>query len=191
MTSRDDILAVINNLCITWADAQVAYERSRTAATPEVHAAQYARAQHANEVTQRHYAALVDLLADSVPDDVSAEAFLPVQPLPTGEVAIHARDDRANSVRLRLTGAQALTVGAHLTAYAAISLDRSGLKVAEALPQLPTDQATPMHPAPVAPSSPAPTSAPAPVPSPLRGTGSAPVVPGTPPPAAVAYPATR
>ncbi len=175
MTSRDDILAVINILCITWADAQVAHERSRTAAAPEVRADQYARAQQAHEVTQQHYAALVELLADSVPDDVSAEAFLPVQPLPTGEVAIHGRDDQANSVRLRLTGAQALTVGAHLTAYAAISLDRCGLKVAEALPSLSID----------------PASAPTPVPSPLRVTGSAPVVPGTPSSAAVAYPATR
>ncbi|MFI1989718.1 hypothetical protein [Actinoplanes sp. NPDC020271] len=189
MTSRDDILDLIHNLCITYADSQVAHERSRVAATAEVHADQLARSVRAHEVMQGYYTALVDLLADSVPDDVSAEAFLPVQPLSTGEVAIHARDDQANSVRLRLTGAQALTVGAHLTAYAAISLDRSGLKVAEVLPPLPADPATPMHPPSVAPSSPAPAAAP--VPSPLRATGSAPVVPGPPSPAVVAYPAVR
>ncbi|GAA0490894.1 hypothetical protein Ade02nite_23350 [Paractinoplanes deccanensis] len=158
---------MVNSLCMTWAAAQVAHERSRTATNPETQADQHARAQHAHELTQQHYDALLALLTASVPDDVSAEAFLPVQPLPTGEVAIHARDDRANSVRLKLTGVQALTVGAHLTAYAAISLDRSGLKVAEALPPLPADPAASVHPAP----------------SPPGGTGPAPVVPGTPPPA--------
>jgi ribosomal protein L16 Arg81 hydroxylase len=182
MNSRDDILALINSLCITWADAQLAHERSRTAATPEIHADQHARAQRAHEATQQHYNALQELLTTSVPDDVNAEEFLPVQPLPTGEVAIHARDDHANSVRLRLTGAQALTLGAHLTAYAAISLDRSGFKVAEALPRLPADVEPPMHPA--------PALSPAPAPSPLRITGKAPVVPGT-PPSVVPHPATR
>ncbi|MBB2943246.1 hypothetical protein FB565_002959 [Actinoplanes lutulentus] len=177
MTNRDDILAAINSLCITYADSLVAHERSRTATTAEAHADQYARSLRAHEVTQENYAALLEMLVDTVPYDVSAEEFLPVQPLPTGEVALHARDDHANSVRLKLTGAQALTVGTHLTAYAAISLDRSGVRVAEALPSLTAGPETPMYPAPT--------------PSPMRATGSAPVVPGAPPPAAMPHAATR
>lgn len=132
----DTIMRAMNELCVSYAKSQVAHAMAEHAADPDE------RAQHMQAVTywdtavSHQHRALAELLDKAFTAEAELESFLPVQALPTGDVMIRARDEQTRPVVLRLTCQQALAVGAHLTAYAAIGLDRSGGKVAQALPNV-------------------------------------------------------
>lgn len=110
----------------------------------------YWNAQHAAART-----ALNAALRDELP--ATPETFLPVRVLGNGHIDLHARDSLDLPVVVRLTGGQALSVGAHLIASAAIGLDRTGAKVTSALPLLPATT-LPAHRSTAAPDT-APTPA--------------------------------
>ena len=70
----------------------------------------------------------------------------------TGHVEVHARDTTQRPIVLSLTATQALTLGAHVSAHAAIALDRSGAKLDTALAALTaTGTAAPVIPGPTDP----------------------------------------
>ncbi|MET7821263.1 hypothetical protein [Micromonospora zamorensis] len=132
----DDLITDMNELCVAYAKAQVAHTLADLAADREERRKHLAHAEYWDSAVSNRYRTLTESVGAALPDPVTVESFLPVQPLPTGDIAIRARDERTRPVILRLSGTQALAVGAHLTAYAAIGLDRSGGKVAGALPPI-------------------------------------------------------
>ena len=70
------------------------------------------------------------------PTPAEIEAFMPVRTRPNGHVELHARDQHARAVVVALTGAEAMLLGVHLTAHAAVGLDRTGAKVDRVLPPM-------------------------------------------------------
>ncbi|MEV8515899.1 hypothetical protein [Dactylosporangium sp. NPDC051484] len=134
----NDLITAMNDLCVAYAKAQVAHAMAEHAADQDERAQHRAHAEYWDMTVSGQYRALTEAVGAALPDPVEVESFLPVQPLPTGEVEIRARDGHARPVLVRLSGAQALALGAHLTAYAAIGLDRINGKVAELLPRVGT-----------------------------------------------------
>ena len=72
----------------------------------------------------------------ALPGAARPEEFMPVRPLSNGHVELLAHDTTGRHLAVLLSGTQALAVGAHLSAYAAISLDRIGHKLDDGLPEL-------------------------------------------------------
>ncbi|MEU0558459.1 hypothetical protein [Dactylosporangium sp. NPDC006015] len=132
----DTIMRAMNELCVSYAKSQVAHAMAEHAADPDERARHVQAVKYWDAAVSRQHRALAEMLDDAFTAEAEVESFLPVQPLPTGDVVVRARDERTRPVVVRLTCQQALAVGAHLTAYAAIGLDRSSGKVAEVLPKV-------------------------------------------------------
>ncbi|MFC7527539.1 hypothetical protein [Actinoplanes sp. GCM10030250] len=149
-----DLLAEINDLCEAWARARVA----RVLAEHSADHAEYER--HANVAdywereSRTRYDALVPTIESVASRPVQIEKFMPVRTLPSGHVEVHAHDQHARPVVVTFTGAEAVSVAIHLTAHAAIGLDRTGAKVDPLLPAVPV------------PTPPAAVTGRAPVPNP-------------------------
>lgn len=128
------LLAAVQQLCQSYARAEV----SRTLAGYAEDAARRAEdlhvAQHWDGAARHQFDNLAQTLNDLIPEVINAESFLPVRPLSTGDVHLFLRDRQARSVVVRFTGAEAVAVGTHLTSYAAIALDRCGMKLTPVLP---------------------------------------------------------
>ena len=135
--TADDLLASITKLCEAYASARVARFTTEHAADKFERDQHAARASYWQEQARTQYEALAASIRAAFPDRARVEAFRPVRVLPNGHVEIHARDQHARPVVLGLTGGEAVTVGVHLTAYAAIGLDRTGNHLNNLLPPLP------------------------------------------------------
>ncbi len=133
-TVADNILAGINALCEAYAKAQIARIEAHYAATAEQHAHCKARGEYWDAAVSSQYQALLVTLQEALPDPVAVETFVPVRALPSGDVEVHGRDQNNRRVALHLTGAQAIAIGTHLSAYAAIGLDRAGVRINEYMP---------------------------------------------------------
>ncbi len=151
--STDALLDSIQDLCEAYAKARVARVVAEQATSQAERDHHRARAAYWDTESRTRYSAVAEAVEAVTPDPARIEAFLPVRTLPNGRVEIHARDQNARSVVVALTGAEAVTVGVHLTAYAAIGLDRTGTKLDRILPPLFTDPPT-ATPASVTPSVP-------------------------------------
>lgn len=131
-----DLLASIVELCEVYARAETTRALAEHADTRAEHDTLIARASHFNRQARTRYDALTTAVGAVLPRTAHVETFLPVRTLPDGRVEIHATDQHARPVVVALTGAEAVTVGVHLTAYAAIGLDRTGTKVDRVLPPM-------------------------------------------------------
>ncbi|MGC9667429.1 hypothetical protein ACNTMW_12840 [Planosporangium sp. 12N6] len=136
--NADAVLTSITALCEAYAKAHVARTVAEHATTIEERDHHLARAHYWDTEARTRYAAIADAVQATLARRAQVEAFLPVRTLPNGHVEIHARDQHARPVVVALTGAQAVTVGVHLTAHAAIGLDRTGTNVDRVLPPIPT-----------------------------------------------------
>ncbi|WP_203714483.1 hypothetical protein [Asanoa siamensis] len=152
-----ELVAAINELCSEYARASVARALSQHAGDAEEHAHHLRHAEHWLGKANTRWTEVVASVEATVVDTVDIEAFRPVRPLPNGQVEIHACDHNARPLVMRFTGAEAFAVGAHLTAYAAIGLDRAGQRVESGLPHLPATTPT-LHPASASTDSTNPTS---------------------------------
>lgn len=75
------------------------------------------------------------------------DQFAPVQMPTNRDVEVRGSlDNGARAVAIRLTGAQAVAIGAALIACAALSTQHSGGRLGEILPPMPTDPPRPTRP---------------------------------------------
>jgi hypothetical protein len=154
------MIALANEVCGLYARAEVARAMAGHAASEAEHAALTAHAGQWDDLVNDRWTALVAAIQMALPDAARIEPFMPVRPLGNGHVELHAHDTSARRLVVLLSGVQALAVGAHLTAYGAVSLDRTGQRLDRGLPS--ARQAPPFTPAattPVAPTDPAEATA--------------------------------
>jgi hypothetical protein len=128
------VLALANEVCALYARAEVARALAAHPASDAEHATQAARAAHWDALVDERWPALVEAIGAALPDAAPVERFMPVRPLGNGHVELHAHDTSARRLVVLLSGAQALALGAHLTAYGAVSLDRTGQRLDSGLP---------------------------------------------------------
>ena len=162
--SAADLLTSINQLCEAYANAQMARFLAGHSSDHAEHERHNAHAAYWDSETRTRYSAVAEAIEYLAPEPADIEAFLPVRTLPNGHVEIHARDQHARPVIVALTGAQAVTVGVHLTAHAAIGLDRTGTRIDRVLPPMITALPTAIT-ADSAPAGGAPATGRAPIPS--------------------------
>lgn len=132
--NADDLLNAINELCKAYAKGKTCRILAAHSSEPADHENLTARAGHWDHVVNIHFKTVAEAVHHWLPRQTHAEPFLPVRPLTGGDVELHTRDDTRRRVVIRLSGAEAFALGAHLTAFAAIALDRSGTRVAPLLP---------------------------------------------------------
>ncbi|MEU8370074.1 hypothetical protein [Micromonospora tulbaghiae] len=130
------MIALANRVCANFAAAEVARAMAEHAASEAEHAHLSARAEYWDALVNEQWTTLCAAICATVPDGTQVERFLPVRPLTNGHVELHVHDTDAHRLVVLFTGAQALAVGAHLTAYGALSLDRSGQKLDPGLPHV-------------------------------------------------------
>ncbi|WP_435585733.1 hypothetical protein [Micromonospora marina] len=130
------MIALANRVCANFAAAEVARALAEHANSEAEHAHLIARAEHWDTLVNEQWTTLCGAICATVPDGTQVERFLPVRPLTNGHVELHVHDTDAHRLVVLLTGAQALAVGTHLTAYGALSLDRSGQKLDPGLPHI-------------------------------------------------------
>jgi hypothetical protein len=128
------VLTLANEVCHAYAQAEVARAMAGLSADEAEHAHLAARVAQWSAVVNERWAMLAAAIEAALPEAAQVERFMPVRPLGNGHVELHAHDTKARPLVVLLTGTQALAVGAHLTAYGAISLDRSGQKLDSGLP---------------------------------------------------------
>ncbi|MER7273514.1 hypothetical protein ABT369_03560 [Dactylosporangium sp. NPDC000244] len=137
-TTGVDIMRLVDELCVAYAKVQVAQTMAEYTADLEARAKHLGVAKYWSNAGRALHRTISETLDDALTAEAAVESFLPVQPMPSGEVAFRARDERDRPVVVRLSAVQALAVGSHLTAYAAIGLDRTGGKAADVLPPIAT-----------------------------------------------------
>ena len=135
-TTAEAMLAAIWQLCDAYAKGEVNRILAGHAATDNEAQHLIAQAEYWEQTVQAGYQALAATVREALPDDARPEPFLPVRATNGGHIEVHARDTTARPLVIMFTGAQALTIGAHLTALGAVALDRVGAKVDAALPAI-------------------------------------------------------
>lgn len=133
-----NIMRLVDELCVAYANMRIAKTMAEYTDDAEARTKHLGTARYWDTTGRALHHTISKTLGHALTAEAGVESFLPVQPMPTGEVTLRARDDRNNPVVVWFTPAQALAVGAHLTAYAALGLDRTGGKVADALPPIAT-----------------------------------------------------
>ncbi|GAA4466627.1 hypothetical protein [Phytohabitans houttuyneae] len=128
------MIALANEVCGLYARAEVARAMAAHAASEAEQVTLTAHAGEWDDLVNDRWTALVAAIQTALPDTARIEPFMPVRPLSNGHVELHAHDTSARRLVVLLTGVQALAVGAHLTAYGAVSLDRTGQKLDRGLP---------------------------------------------------------
>jgi len=135
-TTAEAIIALANEIGDLHARAEVARALAGHSASHDEHANLTAHATHWDTLVSERWTALVEATQAALPDAARPQEFMPIRPLSNGHVELQAHDTTGRPLVVLLSGAQALAVGAHLTAYAAISLDRIGQKLDAGLPHL-------------------------------------------------------
>ncbi|MDG4793513.1 hypothetical protein [Micromonospora sp. WMMD1082] len=130
------VIELANEMCATFAAAEVARAMAGHSASEAEHAHLSARAAQWDALVNERWPALVEAIRTVLPRVGQVERFLPVRPLTNGHVELHVHDTAVRRLVVLLTGAQALAVGAHLTAHGAIALDRIGQKLDPGLPHV-------------------------------------------------------
>ncbi|MEV6797664.1 hypothetical protein AB0M91_04870 [Micromonospora rifamycinica] len=128
------VIALANEVCAQFARAEVTRALAEHSTSHAEHATLTERAARYDALVDEHWRALVTAIRAGLPRAGQVERFMPVRPLTNGHVELHVHDTQARRLVVLLTGAQALAVGAHLTAYGAVSLDRIGQKLDPGLP---------------------------------------------------------
>lgn len=135
-------MAAIGRLCQTYTQAQVAIVTAAHAPDRDEQDRLKAHADSRHQQATVEYRAVEAMVAALVAEPANVERFQPVWVLPGGHVELHAHDRHHRPVAMRLSGEQALTVGVHLVAQAAVALDRAGAKVTDVIPPV-SPEATP------------------------------------------------
>ncbi|WP_249714611.1 hypothetical protein [Rhizomonospora bruguierae] len=130
----ETVIALVNEVCAHFAAAEVARAMAEHSTSAAEHAILTDRAEHRHTLVNRKWTALVETIRAALPSVAQVERFMPVRPLTNGHVELHVHDTSARRHIVLFTGAQALAVGAHLTAYGAVSLDRTGQRLDPGLP---------------------------------------------------------
>ncbi|WP_233559172.1 hypothetical protein [Micromonospora radicis] len=130
------MIALVNDVCGQFARAEVARALAGHATSHAEHATLTERAARFDALVDERWRELVKAIRAGLPGAAQVERFLPVRPLTNGHVELHVHDTQARRLVVLLTGAQALAVGAHLTANGAVSLDRIGRKLDSGLPHV-------------------------------------------------------
>ena len=135
-TPSADLLASINALCEAYAKAQMSRFLAGHSSNHEEHDRHAAHADYWDTETRTRFSTVAEAVESMAPEPAEIEAFMPVRTRPNGHVELHARDQHARAVVVALTGAEAMLLGVHLTAHAAVGLDRTGAKVDRVLPPM-------------------------------------------------------
>ncbi|WP_327025162.1 hypothetical protein [Micromonospora sp. NBC_01739] len=130
------MIALANRVCAHFAAAEVARAMAEHSTTHAEHVTHTTRAEQWEALVNEQWNELCSAIWATAPEGAQVERFLPVRPLTNGHVELHVHDRQARRLVVLLTGTQALAVGAHLTAYGAISLDRIGQKLDPGLPHV-------------------------------------------------------
>ncbi|MFG1902481.1 hypothetical protein [Micromonospora carbonacea] len=128
------VIALANEVCAQFARAEVARALAEHSTSHAEHATLTERAARFDALVDERWRELVKAIRAGLPRAVHVERFMPVRPLTNGHVELHVHDTSDRRLVVLLTGAQALAVGAHLTANGAVSLDRIGQKLDPGLP---------------------------------------------------------
>ncbi|MDG4790202.1 hypothetical protein O7626_30495 [Micromonospora sp. WMMD1102] len=134
--TAEAVIALANEVCGHFAQAAVARTLAEHSASEAEHASQAARAEQFDALVDEKWPELVEALRTGLPSAAQIERFMPVRPLTNGHVELHVHDTSARRFVVLLTGVQALAVGAHMTAYGSIVLDRIGQKLDPLLPHV-------------------------------------------------------
>ncbi|RQW98754.1 hypothetical protein [Micromonospora inaquosa] len=130
------MIGLANRVSAHHAAAEVARAMAEHSTSEAEHAHLIARAEHWEALVNEQWNALCSAIWATAPGGATVERFLPVRPLTNGHVELHTYSTEGRRLVVLLTGVQALAVGAHLTAYGALSLDRSGQKLDPGLPHV-------------------------------------------------------
>ncbi|WP_245712800.1 hypothetical protein [Micromonospora nigra] len=136
MPTDSAVIALANDVCAQFARAEVARALAGHSTSHAEHATLTERAARFDALVDERWRELVKAIRAGLPRAAQVERFMPVRPLTNGHVELHVHDTSARRLVVLLTGAQALAVGAHLTAYGATSLDRIGQKLDPGLPHV-------------------------------------------------------
>ena len=134
--SAPDLLDEINDMCEAYAKARVARVLAEQSTDHAEHDHHASVADYWERESRTRYDALASTIETVAARPVQIEEFLPVRTHPSGHVEVHGRDQHARPVVVTFTGAEAVSVAIHLTAHAAIGLDRTGAKVDRVLPPM-------------------------------------------------------
>jgi hypothetical protein len=135
--SAPELLDQINDLCEAYAKARVARALAEHSTDHAEHERHASLADYWDRESRTRYDTLALTIETVAARPVQIEEFLPVRTRANGHVEVHARDQHSRPAVLTFTGAEAVSVAIHLTAHAAIGLDRTGTKVDPLLPPLP------------------------------------------------------
>lgn len=130
------VIALANEVCAQFARAEVARALAGHSTSHAEHATLTERAARFDALVDERWRELVKAIRAGLPGAAQVERFMPVRPLTNGHVELHVHDTSARRLVVLLTGAQALAVGAHMTANGAIVLDRIGQKLDPGLPHV-------------------------------------------------------
>ena len=124
----DELMDLIGHLC----EAAQNSTAHRIAASYELdydeQGVQHAQEQQWNEIAAHRLREVERAVRSVVHTQATVEGFMPVRPLPGGNVELRAIDSASMRVAVIFTGTEALNLGARLTACGAIAIDRIGLK---------------------------------------------------------------
>jgi hypothetical protein len=134
--TAEAVLTIVDQVCDLYARAEIARAMAGLSENQTEYADQAARAAHWDTLGRERYQTLAAMVHAGLADVADIERFMPVRPLNNGYVELYAYDTDSRRVVVLFAGAQALAVGAHLTAYGAVSLDRIGQKLETGLPQV-------------------------------------------------------
>jgi hypothetical protein len=128
------VLTLATEVCHAYAQAEIARALAGYCTSQTEHAHLSARAEQWHTLVNERWAALAAAIGAALPEAAQVQRFMPVRPLTNGHVELHVHDTKARRLVVLLTGVQALAVGAHLSAYGAVSLDRIAHKLDAGLP---------------------------------------------------------
>jgi hypothetical protein len=144
------LLKLIKEMCEAFGRARVTQTLAESADTGHERARLVAQAEYWDSTVGNQYRDIAAALHAALPQPLTPAGFMPVRLRSAGTVELHTIDTLGRPVVIAMTGEQSLALGVHLTAHAAVGLDRAGTRVAQALPRIPASAA--MH-------SPTPTAA--------------------------------
>ncbi len=127
MTS-DELMDLIGHLCEAAQNSTAHRILASYETNYDEQGGQRAQERQWNEIAAHRLREVERAVRSVVHAQATVEGFMPVRPLPGGNVELRAIDSASMRVAVIFTGTEALNLGARLTACGAIAIDRIGLK---------------------------------------------------------------
>ncbi len=137
-TSRD-LITLIQHWCEAYTNAHIGYALADHTRIPADHATHTASAADWERQARDRFAVLAAALEHAPHWGAQAETFMPIRTRGNGHVDLHARDQDGRPVVVTMTFVEAVSIGTHLTAHAAVGADRTGVRIDRVLPRLPSE----------------------------------------------------